>query len=85
MNEPTCRDLFLEDGYESVHRDSDDSWRHGAYIGEVFKRESDGTFWLAAYCLSPDGETNGLREDDADITQVMPKEITAVKYVSVTE
>ena len=83
MKIPTCEDLFEEDGYEPVHRDSDDSWRHGAYIGEVFARASDGTFWLAAYCLSTDGETNGLREGDADITQVMPKEVTTVKYVAV--
>jgi len=82
MNIPTCEDLFEEDGYESVHRDSDDSWRHGAYIGEVFTRFSDGTFWLAAYCLSTDGETNGLREGDADITQVVPKEVTIIKYVA---
>ena len=85
MNEPTCKDLFLEDGYESIHRDADDSWRHGAYIGEVFKRDSDGTYWLAAYCLSTDGETNGLREDDADITQVEPKEIVTIKYVPAAE
>ena len=85
MNEPTCEDLFEEDGYKSVHRDADDSWRHGAYIGEVFKRESDGTFWLAAYCLSTDGETNGLREGDADITQVTPEQVTTMKYVPVPE
>ena len=85
MKIPTCKDLFLEKGYEPVHRDSDDSWRHGSYIGEVFKRDSDGTYWLAAYCLSSDGETNGLREGDADITQIEPKEITTGKYGPVSE
>ena len=83
MNEPTCKDLFLEDGYVPVHRDSDDSWRHGAYISEVFKRDSDGTYWLASYCLSSDGETNELREGEADITQVKPKEVMITQYVSV--
>ena len=82
MNIPTCEDLFKENGYERVHRDFDGSWRHGAYIGEVFKRDCDGTYWLAAYCLSTDGETNGLREDDADISQVVPKEVTTIKYVA---
>ena len=85
MEIPTCEDLFKEDGYESVHRDSEDSWRHGSFIGEVFKRESDDTYWLATYCLSTDGETNELREGDADITQVEPKEVTTVKYVPVSE
>ena len=85
MHEPTCEDLFEEDGYESVHRDVDDSWRHGAYIGEVFKRESDGTYWLAAYCLSSDGETHGLREGDADITQVKPIEATTIKYIPASQ
>lgn len=84
MNIPTCQDLFEEDGYESVHEDIDDSWRHGAYVGEVFHRTSDNTYWLAAYCRSSDGETNGLREDDADITQVEPREVITTKYVSVS-
>lgn len=60
---PTCEDLYNEDGYKSVYREADDSWRHGSYVTEVFERESDNTFWLVKYRLSTDGETHELRDD----------------------
>ncbi len=81
MSKPTCEDLFEEVGYESVNRESDDSWRHGAYIDEVFKRQSDGTYWLASYRLSSDGETHELREGHAVISEVVPVEVTTIRYV----
>ena len=39
MKAPTCEELYEEDGFVSVHRESDDSWRHGCYIYEVFCRD----------------------------------------------
>ncbi|WP_149648883.1 hypothetical protein [Azospirillum argentinense] len=67
----------------SVSREADTSWRHGAYITQVFHRAADDTYWRALYCLSTDGETNGLREGDAEITQVRPVEKTVIDYVPV--
>ena len=79
---PTSDDLYNEEGFEEVHREADDSWRHGSYVFQVFKRLSDDTYWGAAYCLSTDGEAHGLREGDADISEVEPKEVTTVTYVT---
>ena len=79
MKAPTCEELF-DDELEEVHRDADDSWRHGCYVWQVFARE-DGTFWGASYDLSSDGESNGLREGTADICQVWPKRIVKIEYV----
>ena len=62
---------------------SDDSWRHGSYVDEVFHRASDDTYWMASYRLSTDGETNELHEGDAEIRQVVPQEKTVVTYVGV--
>lgn len=82
MDIPTCEQIWEEEGFESVLREADDSWRHGAYIYEVFKRQEDATFWAASYSLSTDGETHGLREGDADIHQVWPKEVTTTTYMT---
>ena len=85
METPTCEELFDEDGFKSVHREADDSWRHGSYISEVFLRESDNTYWRASYALSTDGETNELREGTASITQVAPKEVSTITYLPLDE
>jgi hypothetical protein len=82
MKKPTCEEIFYEVGLKSVCREVDDSWRHGVYVTEVYKRESDGTYWEASYQLSGDGETNELREGCADIVQVIPQEKTVITYVN---
>lgn len=79
---PTCEQLLDEDGLKSVQRDADDSWRHGAYISQVFHRTDDDTYWGVNYELSTDGETNGLREGTADILQVRPVTKTVTDYVA---
>lgn len=76
---PTCEELFDEE-LELVQRSVDDSWRHGVYVTEVYKRESDLTYWKATYSQSTSGETNGLREGCAVITRVFPREVIAVEY-----
>lgn len=81
---PTCEDLWEEDGYERVHREVDDSWRHGCYVAQVFHREADDTHWCASYRVSTDGETNDLRDGLADIIQVRPEEKTIIVYVPVS-
>jgi hypothetical protein len=48
---PTCDELYDGHGFARVRHTADDSWRHGAYITDVFQRESDGTFWSADYRL----------------------------------
>lgn len=80
MNAPTCGDLFQEELGDPVLRTADDSWRHGSVVSEVYERASDGTFWKAVYQRQTDGEYNGLREGDADITQVEPYAVVTVKY-----
>lgn len=84
--EPTKED-FLEEVLESVHREADDSWRHGCYIYQVFHRKEDDTYWAVNYNLSSDGETNGLREGDYDIDQVerVEKTITTVAYETIAK
>ena len=80
---PTCEQIYYEDGLKSVSRKADDSWRHGSYVTEVFKREADQTYWQAVYALSTDGETNELRSGDALVDQVKPVEKTVVDYVKI--
>ena len=79
---PTCEQMFEEDGLISVSRESDDSWRHGCDIYEVFHRTADNTYWSADYQVSTDGETNGLRENEAEITEVVPIQELVTKYVA---
>jgi len=76
---PSCEDLFYEE-LELVQRSVDDSWRHGVYVTEVYKREEDMTYWRAKYAQSTSGETNGLREGRATITRVFPREVITVAY-----
>jgi len=80
MTPPTCEDLFNEEGFESVHREDDTSWRHGSYVFEVYHRLADDTYWSASYRQSTDGETNELREGFADIGQVEPYTKTVTAY-----
>ena len=82
MEKPTCEQL-IDDELDSVSRESDDSWRHGSYITQVFYRKADGTYWQAEYRLSSDGETNELREGYAEITQVKPVEKSVTTYLPV--
>jgi hypothetical protein len=86
MNKPTCQELFdCEEDLQQVHRHSDASWRHGTEETVVFYRESDNTYWEAFYRLSTDGETNELREGEASIIQVKPKQIMTTVYVPISE
>lgn len=78
---PTCKILFNEEFGDPIQTIDDASWRHGVYRTEVFHRQSDNTFWQAKYRVSTDGETHGLRDNEAVIVQVLPQEITAVIYL----
>lgn len=82
---PTCAELLEEDGFDSVHRESEDGWRHGSDIYQVYRRLSDNTFWSASYRVSTDGETHGLREDDAYIVQVRPVEKLIISYEDIKD
>lgn len=85
MTKPTCEELFdaachCSDEYEEVHRESDDSYRHGSYVCQVFYRKADDTYWETSYAVSGDGEQNDLREGCALIYQVEPYEVVETKY-----
>ena len=79
---PTCDELFegRECDFKSVSREADDSWRHGAYVTQVFMRKSDNTFWSVSYRLSTDGEVNELREGTAEVVRVEPHAVTTTVY-----
>lgn len=81
---PTCEELLDEIGVKEVRDDIVDNWRHGVVRHTIYQRESDGTYWRAAYSVSTDGETHGLREGDAAITQVEPVESIAIIYKPVS-
>ena len=78
----TLRDAWREEleGWEAVHEEADPSYRHGCYMTTVFHRQADDTFWAASYTVSGDGEHNGLREGDADVSQVWPHKVETVEY-----
>lgn len=78
---PPTQEELLDDKFECVHREVDDSWRHGVYVHEVYYRDTDDTYWAVNYALSNDGEVNGLRQNDYDISRVKPVERTIVDYV----
>lgn len=79
MPEPTCEQLFEDDGYLEVAQNLS-PWRHGTYHTTVFKCEADGTYWKAQYPVSSDGETHGLRDGSAGISQCWPHEKTITVY-----
>lgn len=78
--QPTCDDLFEGELGAAVYENVNASWRHGVIRTEVFRRESDDTFWRAVYRGYKDGETNGLREGTAWISQVWPHQVMATAY-----
>lgn len=86
VTKPTYDDI-REELLESVHREIDDSWRHGNYVYEVFHRESDDTYWAVNYNESGDGEYNSLRDEREQFTQVTPvkKMVEVTEYVAVKE
>jgi hypothetical protein len=77
---PTHEQLIEEDGCESVFRETDDSWRHGVRVTEVFHRAEDDTYWMAKYRLSTCGETHELRDGECRIGQVQAVETLTTKY-----
>ncbi len=82
---PTCEQLsesWRTDDFASADRVADDSWRHGSRVTEVFHRVADDTYWKAYYRLSTCGETDELRDGDASICQVWPKEIVTTTYTT---
>ncbi len=82
MNEPTKEQLleFDEKILPIVSETHDASYRHGAYITQVFHRISDNTFWKVLYSLSTDGEEHGLAQGVYKISQVYPKQIIMTVY-----
>jgi hypothetical protein len=83
---PTCQDIYDEvDGYEEISTECIGKWRWGTVERVILKRTDDSTFWSATYRVSTDGETNELREGEANITQVEPYEKTIIEYRAVAK
>ena len=87
MTEATAptREQILDEELTSVQRSVDDDWRHGSSISEVFRRESDVSYWRVSFRVSTDGEYHGIREDDYDISQVFPVQVTTTQYKTTEE
>lgn len=79
MPEPTCDQLFNEEGYEQVDTLLT-PWRHGTFQICAFRDEADGTYWKAKFRVSSDGETHELRDGTASISQCWPREVTITVY-----
>lgn len=82
-NPPTLEELYEDELGDPVFRAVEDSWRHGVRVTEVYKRESDNTFWQVHYRRSTDGEYNGLSPNDGDapeVKQVFPKQVLVTVY-----
>lgn len=77
-NIPTQEQLWNEE-LDSVHQEMA-GWRHGYAYTTVFYRESDDTYWSVEYRASTDGDTNGLRDGDYTIEQVVPMPVTKTEY-----
>lgn len=76
---PTCEQLFDEE-FPLVYSHIGDNWRHGVTRVEVYHIGDE--YWKATYRRSTDGEYNGLRDGDAQIVQVYPKEVVTTIYES---
>jgi hypothetical protein len=80
---PTLDQIWEEELGDPVFSESDPSWRHGETRTEVYKRESDATFWMVHYRVSGDGEYNELREERdcmKEPCQVFPHEVITTVY-----
>lgn len=78
---PTCNQIYNE---ELNLKDSkiDETWRHGNRRTEIYFRKQDQTYWRVKYRVSTDadGETHGLIQGTANITQVEPFEKVIISY-----
>ena len=84
MTDEEFKELWSEEQMELVHREADDSWRHGSNITEVYKTDT-GEFWEVRYQKSGDGEYHGIRESIFSLTQVVrvTETVVVTKYVKV--
>lgn len=80
MTNEEFKELWENDELDEVNEELDDSWRHGNNVTTTFKAP-DGTFWDCYYQVSGDGEYNGIRDDEFEIAQVWPREVTITKII----
>ena len=81
---PSCEQLIEEDqAYEIVAETTVGKWRWGTVEELVVKHVESGKLYAATYRRSSDGETNGLRENEADICEVKPVEKIVIEYETV--
>jgi len=78
-NKPTTEQIWNEELGEPVHTSSE-SIRWGERRTEVYLRDEDHTFWRVVYRIENQGDYNELREGDTSVEEVVPVEVTTVKY-----
>lgn len=78
LNKEKFKELWMEDGVESIEIDLDNSWRHGNYVNEIFKYKPDPEglpiYYSVSYSESSNGDYHGIREGDFEIERVFPHE-----------
>lgn len=79
----------MTDLYEASHKKHSDietvyeesaQWKHGQTFFTVFRRISDDTFWRVVYDVSYDLQTHNLRDGDASVARVFPRQVTKTIY-----
>ena len=89
MDKPTHEELressWEDNGFKAVLRTTDDSWRHGVRVHQVFCRKADMTYWAVDYRLSTDGECDELAEGECKIEQAWAHDevVTVTTYTTV--
>lgn len=73
---PSPIDLLDENGYECIEENTIDRWRWGTVEEWIYQSEdTPPRYWSATFRISTDGETNGLRDGEAVIAEVVPTEV----------
>jgi hypothetical protein len=81
MDSKELKRKWQEEILVSVHKELDDSYRHGNYVSEVFQDTETGKFWAVNYSVSGGGEQHGIRDGDAEAIEVTKTERQIVQTV----
>lgn len=87
FNKQTLRDIVWDDaeGYEKISEDLVDSSRWSLYYEMIFKDLNSGKFYSTSYSTgATECQDESPYEDDPDeieVTEVVPTEVTVIKYL----
>jgi hypothetical protein len=79
VNKPTCEDIWNNEGVTKNEVNATHS-RYGRFNSDVYRRVADDTFWRVEYHESDDDVVNELRDGEANISRVIPEEVTETVY-----